>query len=138
MWVGRAEMVAGVANAGCLGFMTALTQPTPEDLRKEIRRCRAMLRPDAVQFGVNITLLPMMVTHSSSDTMSKIMLTNAEPTRLHGVRPCGSRRGYQGDRNGRRPKQDLEVCQRLRMYGHSQVRDIEARIEGREARCGLH
>ena len=97
MWVGRAEMVAGVANAGCLGFMTALTQPTPEDLRKEIRRCRAMLRPDAVQFGVNITLLPMIVICSSSDAMPRTMLTNAEPTRLHGICPRGSRGGHQGD-----------------------------------------
>ncbi|HAQ75246.1 MAG TPA: nitronate monooxygenase, partial [Hyphomonas sp.] len=31
-WVGYAEMVAPVANAGGLGFLTALTQPTPEDL----------------------------------------------------------------------------------------------------------
>ncbi|KAI1846191.1 hypothetical protein JX265_010568 [Neoarthrinium moseri] len=58
MWVGRAEMVSAVANAGCLGFLTALTQPTPEALRKEIHRTRSMLKPDAVQFGVNITLLP--------------------------------------------------------------------------------
>ncbi|KIW94514.1 uncharacterized protein Z519_04490 [Cladophialophora bantiana CBS 173.52] len=58
MWVGRAELISAVANAGCLGFLTALTQPTPEALRDEIRRCRGMLRPDAVQFGVNITLLP--------------------------------------------------------------------------------
>lgn len=60
MWVGRAEMTSAVANAGCLGFLTALTQPTPEDLRKEIRRTKSMLEPDAVQFGVNITLLPSM------------------------------------------------------------------------------
>ena len=38
-WVGTAEMVAPVANAGALGFLTALTQPTPEDLTKEIARC---------------------------------------------------------------------------------------------------
>ncbi|HZZ36275.1 MAG TPA: nitronate monooxygenase, partial [Caulobacteraceae bacterium] len=31
-WVGRAELVAAVANAGGLGFITALTQPTPEKL----------------------------------------------------------------------------------------------------------
>ncbi|KAH8677695.1 hypothetical protein BX600DRAFT_450510 [Xylariales sp. PMI_506] len=60
MWVGRAEIVAAVSNAGCLGFITALTQPTPEDLRKEIRRCRSLQKPDAVTFGVNITLLPTM------------------------------------------------------------------------------
>ena len=32
MWVGRAELVAAVANAGALGFITALTQPTPRGL----------------------------------------------------------------------------------------------------------
>ncbi|KAF2096329.1 inosine monophosphate dehydrogenase [Rhizodiscina lignyota] len=58
MWVGRAELISAVANAGALGFLTALTQPSPEALRAEIRRCRGMLKPNAVQFGVNITLLP--------------------------------------------------------------------------------
>ncbi|OAL43846.1 inosine monophosphate dehydrogenase [Pyrenochaeta sp. DS3sAY3a] len=60
MWVGRAEMISAVANAGALGFLTALTQPTPEALRSEIRRTKGMLNSSAVQFGVNITLLPMM------------------------------------------------------------------------------
>lgn len=60
MWVGRAELISAVANAGCLGFLTALTQPSPEALRSEIRRCRDMLEPTAVQFGVNITMLPAM------------------------------------------------------------------------------
>jgi len=40
-WVGRAELVAAVANAGALGFIPALTQPTPEDLTKESRRAAA-------------------------------------------------------------------------------------------------
>ena len=76
-WVGYAELAAAVSNAGGLGIvsayqyiiilhkltillsqLTALTQPTPDDLRQEIRRCRAMTtRP----FGVNLTLLPAMV-----------------------------------------------------------------------------
>ena len=54
-WVGRAELVAGVANAGALGFITALTQPTPEDLTKEIARCRDLTDKP---FGVNLTILP--------------------------------------------------------------------------------
>jgi NAD(P)H-dependent flavin oxidoreductase YrpB (nitropropane dioxygenase family) len=54
-WVGRAPLVAGVANAGGLGFITALTQPTPEDLRAEIRRCRELTDKN---FGVNLTILP--------------------------------------------------------------------------------
>jgi NAD(P)H-dependent flavin oxidoreductase YrpB (nitropropane dioxygenase family) len=56
-WVGRAELVAAVANAGALGFVTALTQPTPEDLRKEIARCRDMTDKP---FGVNLTILPAL------------------------------------------------------------------------------
>jgi NAD(P)H-dependent flavin oxidoreductase YrpB (nitropropane dioxygenase family) len=53
--VGTADLIAPVANAGALGFLTALTQPTPEALAKEIARCRTMTdRP----FGVNLTFLP--------------------------------------------------------------------------------
>jgi len=40
--VGRAELVSAVANAGALGFLTALTQPSPEVLTKEIERTRGM------------------------------------------------------------------------------------------------
>jgi len=54
-WVGRAELVSAVANAGGLGFITALTQPTPEDLVKEIARTRDMTDKT---FGVNLTILP--------------------------------------------------------------------------------
>jgi NAD(P)H-dependent flavin oxidoreductase YrpB (nitropropane dioxygenase family) len=57
-WVGYAELASAVSNAGGLGILTALTQPTPEDLRKEIARCREMT---SYPFGVNITLLPAMV-----------------------------------------------------------------------------
>ena len=35
-WVGKAKLVAAVANAGALGFVTALTQPSPEELAREI------------------------------------------------------------------------------------------------------
>jgi NADH:quinone reductase (non-electrogenic) len=53
--VGKAELVSAVANAGALGFLTALTQPTPDALAKEIERTRAMT-PEP--FGVNLTILP--------------------------------------------------------------------------------
>ena len=55
MWVGRAELASAVSNAGGLGILTALTQPTPEDLVKEIARCREMTDKP---FGVNLTILP--------------------------------------------------------------------------------
>ena len=54
-WVGRAGLVSAVANAGALGFITALTQPTPEELTKEIGRCRDLTDKP---FGVNLTILP--------------------------------------------------------------------------------
>ena len=54
-WVGVAELASAVSNAGGLGILTALTQPTPEDLLKEIERCRTMTDQP---FGVNLTILP--------------------------------------------------------------------------------
>ncbi|SFC29272.1 NAD(P)H-dependent flavin oxidoreductase [Tropicimonas isoalkanivorans] len=56
-WVGRAELAAAVSNAGGLGIVTALTQPTPEDLSAEITRCRSMTDKP---FGVNLTILPTL------------------------------------------------------------------------------
>jgi nitronate monooxygenase len=55
--VGRADLVAAVANAGALGFMTALTQASPDDLVKEIARCRDLTDKP---FGVNLTILPTL------------------------------------------------------------------------------
>lgn len=53
--VGTADLIAGVANAGALGFLSALTQPTPDALALEIKRCQELTdRP----FGVNLTILP--------------------------------------------------------------------------------
>jgi nitronate monooxygenase len=54
-WVAKAELVSAVANAGALGFLSALTQPTPEALAAEIERCRSMTDQP---FGVNLTVLP--------------------------------------------------------------------------------
>ncbi len=53
--VGIAELASAVSNAGGLGLLTALTQPTPLALRKEIERCRAMTDKP---FGVNLTVFP--------------------------------------------------------------------------------
>lgn len=57
MWIARAELTAAVANAGGMGFMTALTFPDPEDLRAEIRKCRTMTDKP---FGINLTFLPTL------------------------------------------------------------------------------
>jgi nitronate monooxygenase len=55
--VSTAELVAAVANAGGLGFLSALTQPTPQDLAAEIKRTQALTDKP---FGVNITILPTL------------------------------------------------------------------------------
>jgi nitronate monooxygenase len=54
-YVGYAELASAVSNAGGLGIITALTQPTPGDLAKEIARCHDMTDKP---FGVNLTFLP--------------------------------------------------------------------------------
>jgi NAD(P)H-dependent flavin oxidoreductase YrpB (nitropropane dioxygenase family) len=54
-WVATAELAAAVSNAGGLGIVSALTAGSPENLVREIRRCKALTdRP----FGVNLTILP--------------------------------------------------------------------------------
>ncbi|WP_278234707.1 nitronate monooxygenase [Isoptericola sp. AK164] len=55
MWVGRAELAAAVSEAGGLGMITALTQPTPADLVAEIEKARALTDKPV---GVNLTILP--------------------------------------------------------------------------------
>ena len=55
MNVGYAEMASAVSNAGGLGIITALSQPSPEALREEIERTRAMT---SKPFGVNMTVFP--------------------------------------------------------------------------------
>jgi nitronate monooxygenase len=54
-YVGFAELAAAVSNAGGLGTITGLTQGTPENLAKEIARCRDMTDKP---FMVNLTFLP--------------------------------------------------------------------------------
>ena len=53
--VGTADLIAAVANAGALGCLTALTQPTPEALAKEIARVQSLTDKP---FAVNLTILP--------------------------------------------------------------------------------
>ena len=54
-WIGRAELAAAVSNAGGLGLITALTQPDPEALIREIERTRSMTDKP---FGVTLSFTP--------------------------------------------------------------------------------
>ncbi|MCA0154689.1 nitronate monooxygenase [Tsukamurella sp. M9C] len=53
--LGTAPLISAVANAGALGFLTALTQPSPEALAAEIKRTQDLTDKP---FGVNLTILP--------------------------------------------------------------------------------
>lgn len=57
MWLARAELAAAVAEAGGIGFMTALSHDSPEKLRAEIRKVRGLT---SKPFGVNLTFLPSL------------------------------------------------------------------------------
>lgn len=54
-WLGLAELVAAVSNAGGLGVLGSATHPDPEDLREEIRKVKKLTDKP---FGVNIVMLP--------------------------------------------------------------------------------
>jgi len=54
-WISRAEFVASVCNAGAIGFITAESFETAEDLREEVRKMRDLTDKP---FGVNISMLP--------------------------------------------------------------------------------
>lgn len=69
-WVGRAELAAAVSNAGALGILTALTQPTPESLAREIERCRSLTDQP---FGVNLTILPTVSPPPYAEYVSVIV-----------------------------------------------------------------
>jgi len=83
-WVGRAGLVSAVANAGALGFLTALTQPTPEALSQEIARCREMTdRP----FGVNLTILPSINPPPYAEYRRAIIEAGIKIVETAGYRP---------------------------------------------------
>ncbi|MDR3497818.1 MAG: nitronate monooxygenase family protein [Parvibaculum sp.] len=83
-WVGRASLVSAVANAGALGFITALTQPTPEDLVKEIAKCREMTDKT---FGVNLTILPALKPPPYAEYRQAIIESGIKVVETAGYKP---------------------------------------------------
>lgn len=84
MWVGRAELVSAVSNAGGLGILTALTQPTPDELRREIDRCRTMTDKP---FGVNLTILPSVSPPPYAQYRKAIIESGIKIVETAGSRP---------------------------------------------------
>jgi NADH:quinone reductase (non-electrogenic) len=84
-WVGRAGLVAAVAEAGALGFITALTQPTPEDLVKEIAQCRDLTDQP---FGVNLTILPAIEPPPYAEYRDAIISSGVKIVETAGFNPA--------------------------------------------------
>ena len=83
-WVGRAELASAVSNAGALGILTGLTQPTPDDLAKEIKRCREMTDQP---FGVNLTILPTLVPRPYGEYIDVICQSGVKIVETAGNNP---------------------------------------------------
>ncbi len=83
-WVGTAELVSAVANSGALGFITALTQPTPEALSKEIARTREMTDKP---FGVNLTILPAIKPPPYAEYRQAIIESGVKIVETAGYKP---------------------------------------------------
>ncbi|WP_256839235.1 NAD(P)H-dependent flavin oxidoreductase [Ornithinimicrobium faecis] len=83
--VGTAGLIAAVADAGALGFLTALTQPTPEDLVREIKRVRE--RTDKV-FGVNLTILPTLQPTPYGEYREAIIESGVTVVETAGMNPA--------------------------------------------------
>src|SRR5438309_6223703 len=84
MAVGTADLIAPVANAGALGFLTALTQPTPEALATEIARCREMTDKP---FGVNLTILPAITPPPYAEYRQAIIESGVKAVETAGYNP---------------------------------------------------
>jgi len=83
-WVGRAELIAAVANAGALGCLTAFTQPSPEDLLKEINKVRDLTDKP---FAVNFTILPTLKPVPYEEYMDAIIQSGVKIIETAGNNP---------------------------------------------------
>ncbi|MBF6472413.1 nitronate monooxygenase family protein [Nocardia abscessus] len=82
--LGTAELISAVAEAGALGFLTALTQPTPEALAAEITRTQELTdRP----FGVNLTILPTIEPVPYDDYRAVIIESGVKVVETAGSSP---------------------------------------------------
>ena len=84
-FVGLAEMAAAVSNAGGLGIITGLTQRTPDDLAREIARCREMTDKP---FGVNLTFLPSVTPPDYPGYIKAIIESGVKAVETAGNNPA--------------------------------------------------
>ncbi|NYG59850.1 nitronate monooxygenase [Nocardioides daedukensis] len=83
-WVGKAELVTAVAEAGGLGMLTALTFPDAAALRAEIEKVQANTDKP---FGVNLTILPSMRTVNHDELRETIVDAGVRIIETAGANP---------------------------------------------------
>ena len=70
MWLGRAELISAVANAGGLCCLPAAMYPTSEDLLDEIKKTRDMTDKP---FGVNVSLFPALMPRPPEEMIQTVI-----------------------------------------------------------------
>jgi len=70
MWLGRAELIAAVANAGGLCCLPAALYPTPDELVAEIKKTRDLTDKP---FGVNVSLFPALMTRPFDEMIQTVI-----------------------------------------------------------------
>jgi nitronate monooxygenase len=83
-YVGFAELAAAVSEAGGLGIITGLTQKTPEDLDKEIKKAKEMTDKP---IGVNLTFLPAFTTPPYPEYIDAIIENDIKAVETAGRNP---------------------------------------------------
>jgi nitronate monooxygenase len=84
-YVGFAELAAAVSEAGGLGIITGLTQKTPEDLDKEIKKARELTDKP---IGVNLTFLPAFTTPPYLEYIDAIISNGIKAVETAGRNPA--------------------------------------------------
>lgn len=84
MRVGTADLAAAASNAGALGVMTALSQPTPEGLAAEIARCQTLTDKP---FGVNLTVGVVATAVNYDDYIDAILESGVKIVETAGRSP---------------------------------------------------
>jgi len=75
-WISRSEFVAQVCNAGGIGFITAETFDTAEELRQEIKKMHDLTDKP---FGVNISMLPELGVSKRTLAFCDVVCEEAVP-----------------------------------------------------------
>ena len=75
-WLAKAEFVAAVSEAGCLGFITAASFPSKQELRDEIHKAKELTNKP---FGVNVSMLPGLAAGDMTEQYFEVIIDEKIP-----------------------------------------------------------